>query len=159
MAGPARRLVHGLKYRYFRALAPVMGRLLTQALPGLAFDACFPVPLHRSRMLERGFNQSELLLRETPLPSRSSGLVRVRRTQRQVGQRLNERRSNVAGAFAYSGPSLAGLRVAVLDDVVTTGATAQECALVLRDAGAREVWVVAFARASYEPMSPDPIDD
>lgn len=136
-----------------------MGRLLTQALPGLSFDASFPVPLHRSRLRERGFNQSELLLRELPLPAPSPGLVRVRRTDRQVGQRLNERRSNVAGAFAYSGPGLAGLRVALLDDVVTTGATAQECALVLRDAGAREVWVVAFARASYDPASPHPIDD
>ncbi len=159
MTGPARRLVHDLKYRYYRALAPLMGRLLTQAFPALSFDACFPVPLHRSRLRERGFNQSELLLRELPLPPQPGALVRVRRTERQVGQRLNERRSNVAGAFAYSGPSLAGCRVALVDDVVTTGATAQECALVLRDAGAREVWVIAFARASYEPTSPDPIDD
>lgn len=159
MTGPARRLVHDLKYRYYRALAPVMGRLLKEALTDTAFDACFAVPLHRSRLRERGFNQSELLLRASSLPPPSPGLVRVRRTERQVGQRLAERRSNVAGAFAYSGPGLPGCRVALVDDVVTTGATAQECALVLRDAGAREVWVIAFARASYEPASHEPIDD
>lgn len=159
MAGPARKLVHDLKYRYYRAIAPVMGRLLTGALPDLSFDACFVVPLHRSRLRGRGFNQSELLLRNTPLPQPSPGLVRIRRTDRQVGQRLSERRNNVAGAFAYTGPSLAGLSVALVDDVVTTGATAHECALVLRDAGAREVWAVAFARASYDPATVAPIED
>ncbi|NJD65105.1 MAG: ComF family protein [Chloroflexi bacterium] len=159
MAGPARKLVHDLKYRYYRAIAPVMGRLLTEALPGLSFDACFVVPLHRSRLRERGFNQSELLLRNTPLPQPSPGLARVRRTDRQVGQRIAERRTNVAGAFVYAGPSLSGQSVALIDDVVTTGATVHECALVLRDAGAREVWAVAFARASYEPATTAPIDD
>lgn len=159
MAGPARKLVHDLKYRYYRAIAPVMGRLLAEALPGLVFDACFVVPLHRSRLRERGFNQSELLLRNLPLPQASPGLDRVRRTDRQVGQRLSERRNNVAGAFSYTGPNLNGQSVALIDDVVTTGATAHECALVLRDAGAREVWAVAFARASYDPAATAPIDD
>lgn len=159
MAGPARKLVHDLKYRYYRAIAPVMGRLLTEALPGLSFDASFVVPLHWSRLRERGFNQSELLLRNTPLPQPSPGLARVRRTDRQVGQRIAERRTNVAGAFVYAGPSLSGQSVALIDDVVTTGATVHECALVLRDAGAREVWAVAFARASYEPTTTAPIDD
>lgn len=159
MTGPARKLVHDLKYRYYRAIAPVMGRLLTEALPGLVFDACFVVPLHRSRLRERGFNQSELLLQNLPFPQASPGLARVRRTDRQVGQRLSERRTNVAGAFAYTGPSLDGLSVALIDDVVTTGATVHECALVLRDAGAREVSAVAFARASYDPAATAPIDD
>lgn len=159
MTGPARKLIHDLKYRYYSALAPVMGGLLTEALPGISFDACFAVPLHRSRLKERGFNQSELLLRHTPLPQPAPGLARVRRTDRQVGQRLAERRTNVAGAFSYQGPRLDGMKVALIDDVVTTGATAHECALVLRDAGAREVWTVAFARASYDPVATDPIDD
>jgi ComF family protein len=159
MSGPARQLIHDLKYRYYRALAPVMGRLLTEALPDLVFDACFVVPLHRSRLRERGFNQSELLLRNTSLLPPAPGLARVRRTDRQVGQRLSERRTNVAGAFAYSGPRLDGMSVALLDDVITTGATVHECALVLRDAGAREVWAVAFARASYDPATAAPIDD
>jgi len=159
MAGPARKLIHDLKYRYYRALAPVMGHLLSETLPDLSFDACFVVPLHRSRLRQRGFNQSELLLRNTLLPPPAFGLERVRRTDRQVGQRLSERRNNVAGAFAYTGPSLDGMTVALIDDVVTTGATAHECALVLRDAGAREVWAVAFARASYDPAATAPIDD
>ena len=159
MTGPARLLVHTLKYRYATAIAPTMGRLLDDALPGLSFDACFPVPLHPSRQRERGFNQARQILRHTALPPPSPGLTRIRRTDRQVGQRLAERRSNVAGAFAYRGPSLSGMSVALFDDVVTTGATVSECATALRDAGAREVWVVAFARASYQPGSQEPIED
>lgn len=158
MAGAARRLIHALKYQHYRSAAPAMAAFMPALAADLAVDRFFAVPLHGSRVKERGFNQSSLLLGHAgwvPAP----GLERVRKTQRQVGQRLGERRANVAGAFEYRGDRLDGLTVALVDDVVTTGATAVECARALKDAGARAVWAIAFARASYHPQTSEPIDD
>ena len=73
----------------------------------------------------------------------------MRATASQVGLSASERRQNVAGAFRYRGPVLKGATVAVLDDVVTTGATAGECARVLREHGAARVYALAYARAPY----------
>ncbi|MEO8539470.1 MAG: ComF family protein [bacterium] len=159
MDGTARRLVHELKYRYYRAAAPVMAQRMGKLADGLAIDSYFAVPLHRSREKERGFNQSRLLLEAAAWAPQGPGLKRTRRTERQVGQALGDRRANVTDAFAYSGPRLDGLTVALIDDVVTTGATAAECGRVLKDAGARTVWVLAFARASYRPETSEPIED
>lgn len=159
MSGAARQLVHALKYRYYRAAAPQMAELMSGLNAELTIDRYFAVPLHRSRLKERGFNQSVLLLNGTGWRPAATGLVRVRRTDRQVGQAFGERRSNVSDAFAYRGPRLDGLTVAVVDDVVTTGATVTQCASVLKDAGAKAVWAFAFARASYRWDSPEPIDD
>lgn len=154
MSGAARKTVHALKYLYVRQVASVMAPHLLLACEGRPFDAVFAVPLHRSRQRHRGFNQSELLVRAAGWPEPSDALVRDRKTAPQVGMHEGERRANVSGAFRYRGPELSGLRVAIVDDVVTTGATVQECARVLKEAGAREVWAVAFARASYKAASP-----
>lgn len=136
-----------------------MAALMSRLDDGLQIEAYFAVPLHKSRIKERGFNQAELLLRETGWTPVRHGLTRMRRTDQQVGQRLGERRANVAGAFKYQGPRLDGLTVALVDDVITTGATMVECARVLKDAGAKAVWAFAFARASYQPEDTEPIDD
>ncbi|MEO6396834.1 MAG: ComF family protein [Tepidiformaceae bacterium] len=149
MTGAARKVVHALKYQHVRPVAEVMAAPLLAASTGHSFDAFFSVPLHRSRERERGFNQSELLVRAAGWPPPTGSLTRSRRTSRQVGLHEGERRANVAGAFQYRGPALDGLRVALVDDVVTTGATVQECARVLKAEGAREVWAIAYARASY----------
>lgn len=159
MEGAARGLVHALKYRRYRAAAPAMAALMSASADGLGIDTFFAVPLHRSRTKDRGFNQSAELLRNTGWRPIGVGLSRTRKTDQQVGQRLNERRANVAGAFTYTGPRLDGQTVAVVDDVITTGATVVECARVLKDAGARAVWALAFARASYHPDTPEPIED
>ncbi len=161
MERTARKLIHQLKYHNYRAVAPTMAALMADLPEGRGIDVFFAVPLHKSRTKARGFNQSELLLRHTGWAPVGSGLRRVRRTDQQVGQRLGERRSNIAGAFEYSGPRLDGQTVAIVDDVVTTGATAVECARVLKDAGAAGVWAFAFARASYHPDMPveDVIDE
>ena len=151
MSGTARRLVHALKYSGYRALAPAMGALMHDLNARLDVHRYFPIPLHRARMKERGFNQSELLLHSAGWSPAGEGLARIRKTERQVGRHLGERRMNMAGAFSYRGPRLDGLAVALVDDVVTTGATVAECAVVLKDAGARSVWALAFARASYHP--------
>ena len=72
---------------------------------------------------------------------------------------MRERRRNIADAFAYQGPTLDGATILLVDDVVTTGATVEACARVLKDHGARHVYVAAFARASYKPGSDAPIED
>lgn len=159
MEGTARNLIHALKYRHYRSVAPTMAALMAGAVDGLDIDVFFAVPLHRSRTKERGFNQSELLLRHIGWNPTGEGLSRIRRTEQQVGRRLGERRANIAGAFEYRGPRLEGQVAAVVDDVVTTGATMVECARVLKDAGAKHVWAVAFARASYHPDADEAIDD
>jgi ComF family protein len=151
MSGPARAAVHALKYEGVEALAPLMAACITPLREATPFDVAFAVPLHSSRMRQRGFNQSALLLDATAWPRAPGELRRTRKTDQQVGMHLAERRGNVSGAFAYDGPSLADVTVALVDDVVTTGATANECAAVLRDHGARSVYAFAFTRASYNP--------
>ena len=159
MEGAARRVVHALKYRGIERVAPIMARAIAPLTEVHPVDVVFAVPLHRSRQRQRGFNQSESILgsmlqglgRDRP----AGRLLRTKNTNRQVGMHLGERRSNISGAFDYSGPSLAGQTVGVLDDVVTTGATANECARVLRDHGARRVIVFAYARANYNPATPN----
>jgi len=160
MAGPARRVVHGLKFRGIRELAAHMAEALQPLVDELRPDAIFPTPFHRGRRRRRGFNQAEVLLNRLARPAVAGRLDRIRDTASQVGLRERERRRNVAGAFRYRGPELSGLTLALLDDVVTTGATAEECARVLRDHGAERVYALAYARASYAPdpttgQSPD----
>lgn len=158
MDGVARRLVHGLKYGRVEPLAPLMAQRMTALRGRAAFDVALPIPLHASRERDRGFNQAELLLRATDWP-RAAGLRRIRKTRTQVGLDARERRDNVGGAFRYDGPALTGKVVALVDDVVTTGSTADECAAVLRDAGAARVWALSFARASYDVLASTPITD
>ncbi len=149
--GAARKAVHGLKYGRQRVLAPSMAEAIRAiVLPG-DFDAAVAIPLHPSRRKRRGFNQADLVLRDLGLPPIDGQLQRVRKTRTQVGMNLGQRRRNVGGAFAYTGPELDGLRVALVDDVVTTGATADECAAVLKDYGASSVFAVSFTRMSHRP--------
>ncbi|MCC7365372.1 MAG: ComF family protein [Dehalococcoidia bacterium] len=154
MTGAARQVVHALKYGRARVYAPLMAARIAPLAAAQPFDAVYPVPLHPSRYRDRGFNQAGLILDALAWPTGPGELRRIRKTATQVGKHLRERRTNVDGAFAYDGPSLAGLRVALVDDVITTGATMDECARVLREAGARSVAGFAFARASHEGTGP-----
>jgi ComF family protein len=149
--GTLRELVHLFKYSGVRPLARPFGRLLIQALPREAdFDVIVPMPLHWFKKWQRGFNQSDLLAREIGkkwgVPVRS--LIRRRKaTRSQAGLTNAKRRLNMSGAFATTrGKSLAGMRVLLVDDVVTTGATASACARVLKRAGAAHVALLALAR-------------
>lgn len=116
-------------------------------------DMVIPVPLHRSRQHERGYNQAELLARAFArlqgLPLRADVLERTRATEAQTRLTAGERRRNVAGAFALRSPALAatvsGRRILLLDDVTTTGSTLNAAAEPLRAAGAASVWGLAFA--------------
>lgn len=159
MTGPARRIVHRLKYGRMRAAAPAMARHLAPVVHDLEFDYATPVPLHRSRLRARGFNQAGELLAPLGLQPLPGELRRVINTGQQVGHSMRERRQNISGAFAYRGPSLEGKTILLVDDVVTTGATVHACANVLRDHGAAHVLVAAFARTSYEPGIESPIGD
>ena len=153
--GELRAIVHAFKYDRRRSLARPLGRLLRDAGgPVLAdADAVVPVPLHVWKRVQRGFNQSADLARTLDLPVYRL-LRRTRATRAQAGLTPNQRRRNVAGAFALavwpwrSAPAdVAGRTLVLVDDVMTTGATLDACARVLKRAGAREVRVLTLARA------------
>lgn len=114
-------------------------------------DVLAPVPLHRSRLRRRGFNQSGLLAaalaRRTGLAVDHDLLARARRTDSQAGKSATERAANVAGAFRMRAPDrVRGARIVLIDDVFTTGATVNACAKVLKRAGAARVDAVTLAR-------------
>jgi ComF family protein len=150
-----RDLIHLYKYGKVQTLARPLGNLLLQALPrDERFDAIVPVPLHWRRRWGRGFNQSELLAREvnrrTAIPV-VAALRRVRHTAVQAGLSNSTRRHNVTGAFVC-GPGKAarrieGRRLLLIDDVMTTGATAAACGAALKRAGAARVALLTVARA------------
>lgn len=146
--GVGEELVHALKYRgYLPVVEKVMAPLMAGSLDGGRFDAVVPVPLHRSRLAKRGFNQAKLMARRVaerinaPLLDK---LKAVRRTRDQVELSAGERRTNVAGAYVSRGPVVG--TILLVDDVFTTGATLSECAGALRKAGAGEVHALALCR-------------
>jgi len=155
--GPLRTVIHELKYRGKRRVAKRLAEALlaepgTDALLGTS-DLLVPVPLHPRRRRERGFNQAELLAEElgrrVGRPCAPAALVRRKDTAPQAGLSAAARRRNVAGAFAVRGQGqVAGRVIALVDDVLTTGATAQACARALLAAGAAEVRLLAVARVS-----------
>jgi ComF family protein len=143
----ARELVHHLKYAGRVSLARPIGRILGQTIKEHDFSAAvvIPVPLHRKRERERGFNQAQLIAKALPLPVDTSILRRRKNTVTQTGLSRSERSRNLAGAFEVFG-NLKGQTVLVIDDVLTTGATMNEIAKTLKRAGANRVEVVTFAR-------------
>jgi ComF family protein len=154
--GALRRAIHLLKYDGMTPLARPLGKLLAAAAaPFAGFDAIIPAPLHWRRRWDRGFNQSDLVAREVsrltgiPLDRR---LLRTRSTPPQAGLSSAERRLNVQGAFAAADAKTAirGKKLIVVDDVMTTGATLEACARVLKRAGAAEVAALTLARADLE---------
>lgn len=154
--GRLRTLIHLFKYRGMKSLAAPMSAWMARALPrDTVFDAIVPMPLHWWRFLRRGFNQSARLAagvsRITGLPV-VRALARVRATAPQASFTHARRRANVRGAFRVRLPDfVAGRRLVLVDDVLTTGATVNEAAAVLRRAGAASVAVLTLARVDRRP--------
>jgi competence protein ComFC len=145
--GAVKEAVLRLKFERSRATARVLAELVVGRLGGVEVDVVTAVPIAPVRYRERGYNQSELIAREVAkrlgLPYR---LTLGRTTnEHQMGRRRNERLSGVAGVF-YGVGRLSDERVLVVDDVITTGATLAECAAVLWEIGAGEVWGAVVAR-------------
>jgi ComF family protein len=159
----ARALVHALKYSDRLDLAPVMGRWMARAgseLFGQA-DVIVPVPLHWRRLWARRFNQSAELAKVVAgiagLPVVHGVLNRVKPTPQQVGLSKSERAANVQGAFKVSADGkedVAGRRVILVDDVLTSGATVDACARALLRGTAAEVSVLVFARVVEAAQAP-----
>jgi ComF family protein len=159
--GELRELIHLLKYEQVEPAAGIMGRMLAQAIQKLGPIAdpilVIPVPLYRSKRRERGFNQAELIARAalkcTALccELRLDVLERTRPTTSQIGLTRPQRIENIRGAFRVAHLNrVAGRAILLVDDVLTTGTTASECARILRKAGAEKVYVTTVARTLKE---------
>ena len=154
--GVVRHIIHEFKYGRQIHLRHLVARWLRAALDderlhGNHFDVLVPVPLHPARQRERGFNQarllSELLSAQISIPSKLH-LERIRYTTTQTALDRSERMENLHNAFRLrKNADVRGLRVLLIDDVLTTGSTLSECARVLKAAGALSVYAATAARA------------
>jgi ComF family protein len=164
-----RQAIHALKYDRLHSSARELGRMLAEAIAQIAGEApaemlVVPVPLHRSKYAQRGFNQSRSLavealrhLRHTHpqwrLSLAPSALMRLRATDSQAGLTPRGRRVNVRGAFSVSDLSrVKAQNILLVDDILTTGATARAAAQALINAGAASVWVATLARAQRSTL-------
>ena len=164
--GGLRELIHLLKYEQVRSATGVLGRMLAAAINELEplwsqpQIAVVSVPLHKRKLRQRGFNQTELIVREAlkisapagRLVLRSGILERRRETLSQIGLTRHQRRENIRGAFVVRKPDVRkpdivrGCEILLVDDVFTTGTTVSECARVLMRAGASKIFVATVAR-------------
>jgi ComF family protein len=159
--GALRDLIHLLKFDQVRPVAGVLGRMLADAIMSLepslpsGIIAVVPVPLFAKKKSQRGFNQADVIaraaLKQMGRPDRfemmTQGFARLRDTGSQIGLSRHQRRKNLRGAFEVTDPTaIMDRNILLVDDVYTTGATASECARILRRAGAGRVWVVTVGR-------------
>lgn len=160
---PLQEAICLFKYRGKVSLAQPLAQLLIDALPpALQADLIMPVPLHPSRLREREFNQSLLLAgriaRHLRLPLFFTNLIRTLPSDPQSTLSRKERIKNLRRAFAVQHPALLdGKRILLIDDVFTTGTTVNECAKVLRQAGAGDIFVLTLARTVESSVVPDRI--
>ena len=146
--------IQKLKYSKKSSLAAHLGKLLSEhPITENVFDLIIPVPLHLSRLKERGFNQSQLIAKELgnniSCNVKASLLERAKPTLPQVGMKRKERVQNVKGAFQLrKDADLRGKSILLIDDVFTTGATVRECSKILKKGGANQVSVLTLARVT-----------
>jgi len=152
--GALARLIKDFKFKGRRKAVHSLARIIIEAEQRLktkeVVDAAIPVPLHNSRLSERGFNQAMDLARAVAqkrgIPVMTGELIRVRPTEPQFGLSAAKRKENMRGAFKAKNPEIIrGKRFLLVDDIITTGATVNECARILKKAGAEKVYAVALA--------------
>lgn len=157
--GRLRAIIRCLKFSDLPELGVFLGERIAGRLPVEAkqADVIIPVPLHGWRRWRRGYNQAERIAANMRpglgIPVASGLLMRSRATAAQSGRSRKDRLANVHGAFRAPAGRARGLRVLLVDDVVTTGATLRECARTLKAAGARSVHAAAAARTLSHPKS------
>lgn len=168
--GKLRELIHLLKYEQVEPAAATLGQILREAIYKLGLTSepvlVIPVPLHRSKRRQRRFNQAELIaraaLKKNAFPNAELAtdlLERTRATVSQIGLTRPQRAENIRGAFRVKHLSrVEGRQVVLVDDVLTTGTTANECARILCKAGAERVWVATVARTLKETFGKAEID-
>lgn len=154
-AEPLQSAIHKLKYRHDRGLGEVLAQPLLELYQKYHWqiELIVPVPLDSAKQKERGYNQAALLARpiswSTDIPYTDRALSRVKTTRQQVGLSMSERAENVAGAFGAQRAWVEGKGILVIDDVITTGATINACALALINAGASQVFGLTLARSTH----------
>jgi ComF family protein len=170
-----RDAIHALKYDGLHGASRRLGEMLAAAVSRLGPDAptemlVIPVPLHRSKYAQRGFNQARLLAVHAlaglggthpgwRLKLASSAVVRIRATESQASLSPRQRRINLRGAFMVADPkAVAKKHILLIDDIFTTGATARSMAQVLMRSGAASVWVATLARARRVFLRPGSLD-
>jgi len=150
--GPAKNLIKEMKFRNTRSCAEILARVMSDSFIkhscGFSPEIVIPVPLHKSRKNERGYNQSALIAKSVSkllkIPFSNSLLRRVRNTPSQRGLNPGARIKNVKAAFRVRGKIPAN--VLLIDDVATTGATVNECASTLKSSGAVRITALTFAK-------------
>lgn len=171
-AGVAGDLIRNLKYRHSEQVGHALARLLIAVLgehfqwlkDEAGVEVIVPVPMHLTRHWRRGYNQAaciaEALSEFTKIPHEPHAIRRIRRTPPQVRRaKTLERLKNVANAFDVPEPErVAGKRILLIDDVMTTGATMASCAAAAKDAGAVSIHVVTVARAGSGRLKDAPIE-
>lgn len=154
-ADPIQHVLHRFKYEGLFALAGPLAEVMFLAWPHWqqSIDLVLPIPLHKARMRERGYNQAELLMRAVEQQlhwephSPPTALIRIRHTRPQVGMSWSQRRANVRRAFVADPGHVVGKKVLLIDDVYTTGATLAAAAEALLNAGASSVSAYCLASA------------
>jgi ComF family protein len=154
--GAFQHIAHALKYDGFESLGVELGRRVGQLMKDwrVETDVLIPIPLHKRKYRERGYNQAELIAKGISavvgIPVQSDVISRAKYTQTQTQLNLEQRKENIKDAFVVRRENVAvieGRRCALVDDVITTGATISECAGVLKSAGAARVIAVSAALA------------
>ena len=149
-----KKVIHGFKYEDKTMYIDIIGKFLSHVLPYVSdIDAIIPVPLHKSRLRERGYNQSAIIAKHVSSilrkPCLFDCLIRKYNTPKQMSLSKKMRTSNIRGAFTVpktKATSFSGLKILLVDDIITTGATIRECARIIKTYNALTVSALAIAR-------------